>query len=420
MKKSVIFVAFLALCLDIPIFANGGIPWDSVLIRDNGGKVSFKNDADIKLNSEDLKISFVDDSVIVNCEYQLFNKSDTVKNIDFAFNLTDCYGTDHRPDYYFICQDGKKIDSQLKIDVPFLDENDTFVSTLNEYSKLSLKAKDTTSVSIVYRIKTQNDGKHVVNIFNPNTFVYNLFPAMSFGDGTIDRFTVTIDKTDIAGYRGNITSVEGLDLDCSGLENIVTKTYSNFDLSAHKVLKISYSIRNWYMASMFKNDRANWNLDISVSSSLTEGSTTYKAWYLSDGNFSNPWVEGKKGEGIGEKIICKARRTMCITQIVLVNGFRKSQKTYTENCRVKKLGLYVDGNLYRTVELEDKPYEVALKSNLLETGDLLLNCTHPRDCLWLNKGQTLELQILEVYPGSKYKDTCIGELIFLSPEIPTR
>ena len=129
MKKLSIFLIIFTLSLSL--FANGGIPWEDVTIKDNGGRVSFKNDAEIKLSKENLNIHFVDDSVIVSCSYSLFNSSSTDKNIDFAFNLTDCWHKNY-PDYYFIYQNGQKIDSTLKIENIFQDNNEPYVASFNE------------------------------------------------------------------------------------------------------------------------------------------------------------------------------------------------------------------------------------------------------------------------------------------------
>lgn len=416
MKKLSTFLILFT--LNLSLFANGGIPWEDVTIKDNGGRVSFKNDAEIKLSKENLNIRFVDDSVIVSCSYYLFNSSSTDKNIDFAFNLTDCWHKNY-PDYYFIYQNGQKIDSTLKIENIFQDNNEPYVASFNEYSKLSLKAKTTTKIDVLYRIKTQNDGKHLAGIFNDNTFIYNLFPALSFGDGIIDEFTLTIDKSDLSGYNGFITDISGLDFPFNSSENILSKTFNKFDLKAHKELKISYNIKNWYMSDMIKKYRITYQTpafnSYNTSSYLSDNKEYYPAWYLNDGDYMTPWVEGKKDAGIGEKITYSFKGPCLVTHILIVNGFRKSEKTYTENCRLKKIALYVDGKLQGTYELPDKPFSLAMNSNILETGDLL-PLSEKRG---LYPEQSLEIEILEVWPGSKYLDTCVSEIILLKAPIPS-
>ena len=422
MKKVTIFV--LTCILSQLAFSNGGIPWNDVRIQDKGGSVSFANDPEIQLKSEKLKISFVNDFAIVNCNYSLLNKSSREKNIDFAFNVADCWGEVY-PEYYMISADGKTLDATLKIDEMERDVNEPFISTFNEYSKLNLKPGKTLNLEITYKIKTQSNGTHVVSRFSDNVFKYNLFPALSFGNGIIDEFTLTIDKTDIAGYGGTITGVSGVDINCN-TGNVVTKTFRNFDLKKHWTLEISYNIRNWYASEMIRNYRI-WP-EISVSSMLVEGNTEYSKWCLSDGDYMTPWVEGVADVGKGEKITFTVDKHTNITQLILVNGFRKNEKTYTENCRVKKIRLYADDKEIGTFDIPDRKFKTVMDSNILDVAelvnignrewDLSTSWSSLTNSIWFDRNLTIE--ILEVWPGTKYKDTCISELILLNSPIPIR
>ena len=86
-------------------------------------------------------------------------------------------------------------------------------------------------------------------------------------------------------------------------------------------------------------------------------------------------------------------------EICIVNGYAKTQKLWAENGRVKRLLMLIDGQPYAYLELADtiKPQYFTLpeKGIVAKGGDML-------DC---------EFVIEEVYPGTKYEDTCLTGLV---------
>lgn len=133
------------------------------------------------------------------------------------------------------------------------------------------------------------------------------------------------------------------------------------------------------------------------------------------------WAEGVEGYGIGESITYRQAYTGLLnnkweamgleyrepvvdgfiryTEICIVNGYAKNQKTWEENGRIKTLLMYVEDKLYARLELEDTilPQYFAL----------------PEDDIKVLNGGMLEVrfEIAEVYPGSLYEDTCLTGLI---------
>lgn len=193
----------------ISLYANGGIHWWQNGTGTKPSVITLKNDSDIILKKENLILRFVDDCVIVSCDYVLFNKSNAEKQIDFAFNITDSAHDSLK--YYNIFVDGMNIDSELHKETCH-DENDSSYSWW-ELSKIKLSAKKETNISICYRVETENDGTYYRSYFDKdNSFLYNLYPALSFGDGIIEDFTLTIDASDILGWNGKITKIEGIDI----------------------------------------------------------------------------------------------------------------------------------------------------------------------------------------------------------------
>ena len=139
------------------------------------------------------------------------------------------------------------------------------------------------------------------------------------------------------------------------------------------------------------------NYKIKASSSLGD---SYKAEFANDLSYKTAWVEGKKDEGIGEYLEYYFENdSPRITEIIISNGYMKSEETWKNNNRVKKLKLYVNGVPFGILNLKDSRTD-----QYFEIGTL----GH-------NKNRTdliLKFEILEVYKGSKYNDTAITEIYF--------
>ena len=399
-------------------FCNGGIRWNWNGSGTPPATITLKNDAEISLKKENLTLRFVDDCVIVYCDYILYNKSSSNKTIDFAFNITDSYHDSLV--YYNIFADGKKLACDLHKDVKY-DEIDGIISFW-ALSKISLAAKKETNVSISYRVKTNNDGMYYANSFNDNSFIYNLYPALSFGNGIIEDFNITIDMGDVFAYNGTVKKIEGIDLAFKNSERIVSKHFSNFDLSKHKQLKITYNIKNWYFKSLY--EKYPLYAVINATSELTEGRTVYYASNLHDRNCDTAWVEGKSDFGKGERITINTGRKW-VTQILLVNGFRKSEKTFYENNRIKRIALYVDDVKMGEMEFPDRKYCRVDMTNILDEGELLnLGDFFSGDYSKTMQGRgfrpdsKIEIEILDVYKGTKYNDTCVSDIYMIAAQIP--
>ena len=148
-------------------------------------------------------------------------------------------------------------------------------------------------------------------------------------------------------------------------------------------------------------------LNSSASSTLvSQGSNTYEVNNLLDLSLQTAWVEGEQNYGEKEFLNFNFKQTNSkysgfkINTVVLVNGYAKSVSTWETNSRIKKLKVYHQNkplcivNLFDTMEPQQFDFEHLL---------------HP-DHMW--NGLNLQLEIVDVYPGTKYKDTAISELAF--------
>ena len=139
------------------------------------------------------------------------------------------------------------------------------------------------------------------------------------------------------------------------------------------------------------------NYKIKASSSLGD---SYKAEFANDLSYKTAWVEGKKDEGIGEHLEYYFKNdSPRITEIIISNGYMKSEETWKNNNRVKKLKLYVNGVPLGVLNLKDSRtdqyFSVGTLGHNKNGTDLIL-----------------KFEILEVYKGSKYNDTAITEIYF--------
>jgi hypothetical protein len=140
---------------------------------------------------------------------------------------------------------------------------------------------------------------------------------------------------------------------------------------------------------------------IIASSTLPkQGDNEYDGEKAHDLTLRTAWVEGVKGYGAGQYIEYYFRnQAPRITDIMIFNGYVKSDKAWAENSRVKKLKLTINGKDYAMLSLADARAQQIFKVDPLgrrkDGQDLVLRFT-----------------IEEVYPGSKYDDTCITEIYF--------
>lgn len=158
--------------------------------------------------------------------------------------------------------------------------------------------------------------------------------------------------------------------------------------------------------SMFLNN-GEYIKGLKASSFLKEGSTSYEPEnttriYNKPARFQQikrwnkqikPWVEGKKDDGIGETIefdmSYSAREHW---DIRILNGYADPLKPnlFRENNRIKKALLETDTGIKEEIEFRDE----------VEFTQVILP----------NNVKHVKLTILEVYKGTKYRDTCITSI----------
>lgn len=88
-----------------------------------------------------------------------------------------------------------------------------------------------------------------------------------------------------------------------------------------------------------------------------------------------------------------------VTTVEIYSGYQKSDLLFRENSRPKRLRLYVNNVPHGVLNLQDSR---ALQSFAIGTQGRRED----------GKPLALRFEVLEVYPGSKYRDLCISEINF--------
>ena len=128
-------------------------------------------------------------------------------------------------------------------------------------------------------------------------------------------------------------------------------------------------------------------VEVSASSFLKgQGSNSYRPNNMLDEDPLTAWVEGKSGYGIGQEITFEG----AIPNMIL-NGYQKSASSYYNNSRVKTFKVSYNGRAICYLRLKDRMGE--------QRFDLPIN----------GYSGYLIFEIIDVYPGKKWKDTAISQ-----------
>lgn len=140
------------------------------------------------------------------------------------------------------------------------------------------------------------------------------------------------------------------------------------------------------------------------SSCLVEKSNTYSVTNLSKLVVDTPWVEGVKGDGIGEgfTIECNSQKEPLGPYLFIMNGYISYNKPYLykQNNRVKQLKV------------------TGLKSGKTKVLNVL-DTPHPQtlDISFITEAEDIRIEIADVYKGTKYDDTCLHYCISFDEEV---
>ncbi|HYE95039.1 MAG TPA: hypothetical protein VD962_02420 [Rubricoccaceae bacterium] len=136
----------------------------------------------------------------------------------------------------------------------------------------------------------------------------------------------------------------------------------------------------------------------------------YDAGRLEDGTATTAWVEGADGDGVGERLIFTLQASgedaeeappnpdqpVPFWGIDVVNGYAKDEATWRANGRVGEFLMRINGQPVQRIRLADSmlPQSVPLSGEL-----------------HVKPGDVIELEITAVYPGQRFHDTALSEIV---------
>ena len=113
-----------------------------------------------------------------------------------------------------------------------------------------------------------------------------------------------------------------------------------------------------------------------------------------DGDPGTAWVEGVDGDGVGEAIVIRFDEPEDVVTIEIRNGYNKNSDIFAKNNRISAVVVKASNGYSAVAELAD--------NGELQGIDLSEQKIVGVD--WIS------IEIISVYPGSKYADTAISEL----------
>ena len=435
MKVKLIVV--LLLNISYAIFANGG-PYYVSSIK-SSGPLELKTETDIQLEREELNFFIDGDHVNVSAKYYLKNNGEK-KDIDYAFLITfladERYGNKTKLiDWY---KDSKDISNIIftfncnEIKSSYYDEKDwtsvndsLYIFSNKSYkrwytAKLNFDENTNNVLEVNYKISSYfiNDNDHHATIpeCTDRYFIYDLFPSSYWGNEIVNNYRMTINIKDLKNKLGDLISYPKGGKWINDTEYILEKI--NYNLKEAEEIKIIYDNKYEFITKIIdplvKKGKGSYAVEVSSELPSTK-SWNYSKNNLIDGDLTTAWVEGSKGFGIGEEINIEVEPKRGISYIGLINGFTLNEKTYYENARVKKLKLeiitYEDSFIkleqpyVKDFDIPDISYTYFDEDNYSKFQIPLFNCGEPPNI------KKIKIKILDIYPGNKYEDLCISEIL---------
>ena len=133
-----------------------------------------------------------------------------------------------------------------------------------------------------------------------------------------------------------------------------------------------------------------------ASSVLDGNEARYGAMNIIDKNPETAWSEGVESYGVNEWVQVERNGLADISEILISNGYHKSQETFDNNGSLKRFRLDFSQGQYIYYEVDEN-----------KTGSKHIRILFDRPI----STDSIRLTILDVFKGSKYEDTCITDIV---------
>ena len=344
-------------------------------------------------------------------------------------------------------------DTVVKLD-EFEEDGETYiidVCRLWTYTVLDIPAGATVTLEVNYSVLCSwstglgmLSGSPLSRYFlDEASFNYDFTPAQHWGNGKAGEISVTLDCSAMpAGFlhsespsiyddryvrSGNVWKFEAKDFDFTEDETIAARFYRNYSDTAREYPSWGDPLKNCAIpASDYR---------LSVSGAQDK----YPAANLQDGDLSTAWVA--PGDGVGATVEIVFPQPRRVSDIVLWNGYHKSASLWSSNSRIKRLCLEVT----RADGYKDEPLEIDFtewsygcytlceedapafgRASVLKVSDIYRSLygrelgadedgiyQYDKVSEEADRVASIRMTVLEVVPGTKYKDLCLSDLVVL-------
>ncbi len=414
------------------LFGNGGNVYSDGF--KSSGNITLSQAKNISLIREDLYITLKQDLVEVNVTYQLDNRDvDQTIKYGFPFRVDNNYSSSGEDDWipvYRISLNNKRLTYNKKI----YNNNVKSKEGLNENEIIRWHLSDLPLKNGINRIEVSYSIKpYKADIDKPDpVFEYDFKPAATWDNGIVKEIKITLDRSNI-NEPGMEVYYSGFNYNNDRKQDKIIIIKNNVDLFKMENIIAYYNFSEYRFNRdfSFKNSISNRNINkITASSTL---SMKYTKANLIDEDFNTSWVEGKADNGVGEwiEVEFNNKGDGLPNFVGIMNGYYQNEELYYANNRIKSLKLtitehiqpeemssaelklgYVEYKFDEIIELPDLKYvkpDIQNASKYLST--LHTNPPGTQDRMYTLGIKKIRFEILSVYPGKKYNDTCIAELL---------
>ncbi len=209
------------------------------------------------------------------------------------------------------------------------------------------------------------------------------------GNITLEELWPSVPKE----YMGTASTYAGLSLEVAGqvtkARELYTQALSQQGSTNIELLLAANRLGLLSFKMIYSKQLSN-IYAVKTSSSKLEENRLYSAYNLIDGDPKTAWVPTGNKSGIGEWVQFSFDDPMQVNNLILTNGYAKSDVSFRENNRIKTAILQFD---------DGKNTKVILKDT-----------TKPQIIPVRKKTRTIRITISEVYKGTKYDDTCLSDV----------
>jgi hypothetical protein len=413
-KKCITILSFL---LPLFLLANGG-PIDESTIR-SVGDLKFINTPYVNVSNEDLSIKIDGDFAEVRVIYTLKHSKYSDENIFYAFPIDfgfsnveeDPAWKDEYVNFITFKKNGETLTQESQID---LQVNEDRTRKKWYFVKFDMKKSEEVKLEVHYKFKVGfvdfAYSKSFYPVFNERTFIYDFSAAKYWGNGEGTQMNITLDISSVKNLHGKVLKMNGIDFK---EENGVYSFQSyDFDFKKAPNLEVQYELKT-HKASAYllkKSVKKEQLKKISTSSRLER---KYNKNNLIDLNFSTCWCAKSKDKN--PTLTFTFKDSVDVATIILTTGYLKSEETYYNNNRLKKVAITQYYKFYGTDSEEEHTFMLDFKDIPYQEIDLntfydMVKHTDSGDVMFLTS--KIEIKVLETYKGKKYNDTCISEILF--------